>query len=412
MRTILHSDLNAFYASVECLYNPRLNEVPMAVCGDPQARHGIILTKNERAKKYGVKTGEAIWQARQKCPGLVTVPVDMDKYVRYSRLMRDIYADYTDRIEPFGMDEAWLDISGDNGKLVADEIRQRARKELGITASIGVADNKIFAKLGSDMQKPDATTVITPDNFRQKVWPLSVGELLYVGPATLEKLRRRGVFTIGMLATSDAQMLRAALGKPGEMLHAFANGQDRTPVAQMEQTPEMKSIGNSTTAARDIVDDDDAKWVLVMLSEMVGARLRENRFRGSEVQIWVRDCKLFSFERQVRLAQPTDIDAEIVQAAMALFRQHYGWAHPVRSLGVRVGQLSSADDAQQLSLFDDTQREKRRALNHAIDGIRRRYGDASIICGALARGTSAEKGVPLAQPPHKDYKPFETRPQG
>ncbi len=378
MRTILHSDLNAFYASVECLYHPELRGLPVAVCGDPEARHGIVLTKSQQAKQYGVKTGEPIWQAKQKCPGLVIVPPDMHKYHRFSKMMREIYEDYTDRVEPYGLDEAWLDVTGEDGKRVADEIRRRARDELGLTASVGVADNKIFAKLGSDMKKPDATTVITQENYRQKVWPLPAEDLLYVGPATRRQLVKRNLLTIGDLARCDVSILRSALGKGGETLHLFANGWDSSPVARAEDTPPAKSIGNSTTTARDIASDDDAKWTLMMLAEMVGARLRESGVKAREMQIWMRDVDLLSFERQTRLDKPTDLDGEIAAAAIALFRASYGWMRPLRSLGIRMGVLSPAGEVEQVSLFDDPRREKLRALEKSIDKINHRYGEHCV----------------------------------
>lgn len=406
MRTILHSDLNAFYASVECLYRPELRAFPVAVCGDPESRHGIILTKNELAKGFGVRTGEAIWEARAKCPGLRLVAADMDKYVRFSRMMRAIYADYSDQVEPFGMDEAWLDVTGENGKRVADEIRRRAREELGITASVGVADNKIFAKLGSDMQKPDATTVITRENFRQKVWPLPAGDLLYVGPSTRKKLLRYQIQTIGDLAQCDVNVLTLLLGGAGETLYAFANGLDQTPVSRPGNEPPPKSIGNSTTTARDVACEEDALWVLMMLAETVGARMREAGVRGSEIQLWVRDNELLSFDRHAQLPQATDLDREICDAAMALLRAHYGWMRPIRSLGIRVGKLHFADEPEQVSLFENPRREKERAAEQAVDELRRRFGDGCVRRGYLF----CDKA--LAAKPHKEYKPFECVRQG
>lgn len=408
MRTILHSDLNAFYASVECLYEPALRLRPLAVTGDPDARHGIILTKNQLAKGFGVKTGEPIWQAREKCPGLVTVVANMDRYIRFSGLMRGIYADFSDRIEPFGMDECWLDVTGEDGAKVADEIRRRAKSELGLTVSVGVADNKIFAKLGSDMKKPDATTVITPDNFREKVWPLPVEDLLYVGPATLGKLTVRNIRTIGQLANTDAFLLRDLLGVQGDTLHRFANGQDRTPVSRGGEEPPAKSVGNSTTASRDILSNEDAKWVFMMLSELIGQRMREHGFKGREVQIWVRDSEMFSFEKRMNLAKCTDLESEILDAAMKLFCEHYGWIRPVRSLGLRVSKLIYADDPEQLSLFDDPRREKLRRVDQTVDGLRRRFGDGCVRRGFLFQ----EDKQSLCEPINKGYKPFECVRQG
>ena len=253
-RTILHVDLNNFYASVECLYHPELRGKPVAVAGDVAERRGIILAKNMQAKAAGVKTGEAIWQAQQKCPGLVCVPPDYKKYLRFSRLARQIYSDFTDRIESFGIDECWLDLTNStqlfgSGAEVADTIRRRLREELGITGSVGVSFNKIFAKLGSDMKKPDATTIITPENFLDVVWPLPVEELLYVGRSTKTKLNNRAIFTIGDLARRDVKLLKLSLGVWGETLHDFANGLDQAPVALAGEESFVKSVGNSTTDA-------------------------------------------------------------------------------------------------------------------------------------------------------------------
>lgn len=255
VRTILHVDLNNFYASVECLYRPDLRGQPVAVTGEVEQRHGIVLAKNMPAKAAGVKTGEAIWQARAKCPKLVCLPPDYKKYLRFSRLARAIYADYTDKIESFGIDENWLDVTGStlvmgSGAEIADEIRRRVRETLGITASAGVSFNKIFAKLGSDYKKPDATTVITPENFRRIVWPLPVGELLYVGRSTERKLHNRVILTIGDLAGRKVHDLQLLLGVWGETLWNFANGRDESPVARIGAETYVKSVGNSTTTPR------------------------------------------------------------------------------------------------------------------------------------------------------------------
>jgi len=252
-RTILHVDLNNYYASVECLYRPEIRDKPVIVCGDIEARHGIVLAKNYPAKALGVKTGEAIWEAKQKCPGLVAVQADFSKYMRFSKLARKIYADYSDKIEAFGIDENWMDVSGTEkifgtGPEIANTIRQRLRDELGLTGSVGVSWNKIFAKLGSDMKKPDATTIITKENFHQNVWPLPVGELLYVGRATRRKLANRAIFTIGDLANRDINDLKLLLGVWGETLWHFANGLDSAPVRQSGEESIVKSVGNSTTS--------------------------------------------------------------------------------------------------------------------------------------------------------------------
>ena len=288
-RVILHVDANCFYASVECLYHPSIRSKPVAVCGDPEARHGIVLTANYPAKRMGVKVGQAIWQAKQACAGLVTVPPHYDLYVHFSQMMRSMWEEYSDRVEAFGLDENWVDVSGEvkdirQGRLLADTLRERTKKELGISVSIGVADNKVFAKLGSDFKKPDGTTAIYPETFKEKIWPLPAKDLLYVGPATTKKLARVSIFTIGDLARADSGMLKMILGKNGLLLQAFALGLDTSPVMPVTASAAIKSIGNSTTTPHDIRTMDDAKCVYYLLAESVAARLRQHGFRRRILQ--------------------------------------------------------------------------------------------------------------------------------
>ncbi len=385
----MHADLNNFYASVECLHRPGLRDKPVAVGGDPEQRHGIILAKNYPAKKYGIKTGEALWQAKQKCPDLVILKPDFKLYLRFARLARQIYADYTDQIEPFGLDEAWLDVTGSaglfgDGQHIADEIRSRFESELGITGSVGVSWNKIFAKLGSDIKKPDATTVITKADYKEIVWPLPVGDLLYVGSATRRKLEGRAVRTIGDLARLDPAYPRYWLGKMGDVLHAFANGWDDSPVTVMGEEALIKSIGNSTTTPRDLENDEDVKMILCVLCESVAMRLREHGLECSVVEIQVRDRDLFSFIRQKKLSRPTNLASEIHRAAMEIFRNNYRWLKPIRSIGVRGSELSPIGDSVQLSIYvDEEKRKKLERLEAAMDNIRRRYGNLSVNRGLL-----------------------------
>ena len=380
--------MNNFYASVECLHHPELRDKPVVVGGASELRHGIVLAKNQLAKSAGIKTGEVLWQARQKCPGLVCVPPNFSLYLRYSQLARDIYNSYTDRVEPFGLDEAWMDVTGSpvgDGEAVAQQIRQRIKHELGITVSIGVSYNKVFAKLGSDMKKPDAVTVIDQDNYRQKVWPLPVGDLLYVGPATQEKLYLRSILTIGDLANTDDELLRSSIGKAGPLLGMFARGQDTSPVAHyVGEEALIKSIGNSTTTPRDLACDDDAKIVIYVMAESVAARLREHGMRCGTVSISVRDNELLTYEKQLKLKCPTYITEEIAAAAFQLFRASYRWAKPIRSLGVRGADLVSATIPRQLDLFGDEEaRLRKERLDKAVDDVRRRFGNASILRAAL-----------------------------
>ena len=383
-RIILHSDCNCFYASVEMLYHPELSGKPLAVGGDPLARHGIVLTANYIAKKRGVKTGMALWQAKNACPDVIFVPPRMDLFFRFSRLARQIYLEYTDQVESFGCDEAWLAVEGSraikgDGMEIAREINRRIKHELGITVSIGVSWNKIFAKLGSDYKKPDAITEITRENYRSIVWPLKASDLLYVGRSTERKLARFGIKTIGDLANTDPGFLQSQLGKMGLVLHGFANGLDSSPVTKDGYLAPIKFIGNSTTTPRDLMNDTDVKIILMALSESVSARLRKNGFIAGVVEISVRDNGLFSFTRQVKLRRPTNITNEIMQAAYGLFREHYNWEHPIRSLGVRGSSLVADTAPIQMDLFtDENRRLKMEKLDRMTDEIRSRFGYFSI----------------------------------
>lgn len=384
MRTILHCDLNNFYASVECLYHPEIRGKPVAVCGDPELRHGIVLAKNNQAKARGVKTGDAIWQAKQKCPGLVCVPPHYSRYLQYSRQAREIYGEYTDRVEAFGLDECWLDLTGcehlvGEGEAVAEELRRRIREELGVTASVGVSFCKVFAKLGSDMKKPDATTVISKDRFREAVWPLPVGDLLYVGRATERRLERYGIHTIGQLAQVEYDFITERLGKMGAVIWGWANGYDSAPVRALEQEEAIKSIGNSTTAPRDLTCEEEVRITLWALCESVAYRLRQHRLLCGTVQVHLRMNNLLSFERQVKLAEPTCLAEDIMEAAMGLYRRNKP-REPLRSIGVRGCQLTPLE-CQQLSLFD--RRPERLRLEHTVDGLRERFGNKSVQRGLM-----------------------------
>jgi DNA polymerase-4 len=384
-RTIFHIDMNSCYASIECLHRPELRDKPVAVGGDVEKRRGIILAKNEHAKKYNIKTGEVLWQAKQKCPELVILPPRFDLYIRFSRLAREIYAEYSNQVESFGIDEAWVDVTGTQklmelgGEELAHEIRNRIKFELGVTVSIGVSFNKIFAKLGSDYKKPDAVTVFTRKNFREIIWPLPASDLLYVGPATKRKLKGYGIVTIGQIAQTPPETLQKWFGKWGLVLSSFANGLDTSPVARTGEDALIKSVGNSTTAPRDLVDEEDASIIFWMLAESVAERLREGGFMCRTVQISLRDNELFSFERQVRLPTPTFLASELHAAAMRLLRAHYNWRRPLRSIGIRGTDLVPATTPVQLNMFENPERQIRRArLEMAMDDIRRRFGHYAI----------------------------------
>lgn len=388
-RVILHSDCNCFYASVEMLHRPECRHVPMAVGGDPEARHGIVLTANYIAKRYGVKTGMALWQARQVCPDIVFVPPRMDLYLRFSRMAHEIYADYTDLQEPYGIDECWLDVTSScslkgDGLSIAQEISNRMKAELGITVSIGVSYNKIFAKLGSDYKKPDAITTMGKEEYQTKAWNLPVSDLLYVGKSTNKKLRTLGIQTIGDLAKSDEKTIRSHLGKMGSVLIAFANGWDDSPVRKENTDVPIKSIGNSTTTPRDLENNQDVKIIIYTLAESVAARLRENGFKCRTVEITVRDNELYHFSRQKKVENVTNITSEIANAAFELFRDNFSWKHPIRSLGVRGCDLVTDDYSEQLSLFYDYEyRQKQMKVDRAVDNIRSRFGYYSIQRGLM-----------------------------
>ena len=383
-RSILHVDMNACYASIECLYDPSIRDKPVAVGGDAEARHGIILAKNQIAKKYGVSTGEALWQAKQKCPQLVIIKPHYDRYLRFSALARQIYNSYTDQVESFGLDECWLDVSGSvhlfgDATVIAEEIRERVKRELGITVSVGVSYNKVFAKLGSDLKKPDAVSVLTRENYRDKVWPLPASDLLYVGRATTRKLYNHGIETIGQLANTDPELLQAWFGKVGMILYWFANGLDNSPVMAVGDETIIKSIGNSTTTPRDLMNELDAKIVFYMLAESVAERMRDHGFLAKTVQISVRDNGLFWYQKQMKLSEPTCLASELCDTAMELLRISYRWQNPLRSIGIRGCDLIPATTPKQLKLFEDeAEREKLEQLERTVDDIRRRFGHYAI----------------------------------
>jgi len=386
VRVILHSDLNAFYANVECLYRPELKNVPLAVCGDPAKRQGIILAKNEPAKQMGVTTGEAVWQALSKCPELKLVPPRGRLYIRYSQLVRDIYKDYTPYIESYGIDECWLDVTGHkrDGVTIAEELRQRVKSEIGLTVSIGISFNKIFAKLGSDLKKPDAICEIRADNFQDLVWPLPVRSLLFVGRQTERKLAGMNVFTIGDLVRLGSDFLQLRLGKRGLTLWQSAMGLNQDPVSEVGTYPPVKSVGNSMTAIRNLHTDAEVKLVFTRLADEVAARLREQKLYCSTVQISLRDRDLFSWERQSKLTRPTQCSVKILQEAMSLYRKDNYHGRPLRSLGVRGTDLCRSECGQQLSYLPDIQREERwLKLERTVDSLRSRYGDESILRGVL-----------------------------
>lgn len=379
MRTILHSDLNNFYASVESLFHPEYAGCPLVVCGRVEDRHGIVLAKNMIAKKAGVKTGMVLFEAKKLCPNLVCIEAHHDLYLKYSRAVRKIYLEYTDQVEPFGIDEAWLDVThsnacGGDGYKIAEEIRKRVKEEIGLTVSIGVSFNKVFAKLGSDMKKPDAVTVISKDNFKNKVWGLPASDLLYVGKATKDKLEKLNIHTIGELATFSKPILTSKLGKWGEVLLSYARGQDVDPVRKYDEFEELKSIGNSITYYRDIKTDDDVYSLLILLSESVCARMKHAGFKCARtLSLVVTNDKLETTVRMTKATTPMSLSTEMAQTAFDLFKKTFSWSTAlVRMLGITVSDFT---EHKQLALFEDEKKkDKLVKLENVIEQMREKYG--------------------------------------
>lgn len=398
-RYILHCDCNGFFASVELLSYPELKDKPVAVGGDSESRHGIVLAKNEAAKKYGVKTAETLWQARNKCPDLVVLPPHHNLYTKYSKIINEIYTQYTDLVEPFGIDESWLDVTNtyklfaDSPKQLADDIRERIKKETGLTISVGVSFNKIFAKLGSDYKKPDATTVINTENYREIVWPLPVQDMIYVGKSTQKALNEMGIYTIGQLADIPQISLEERFGKHGTDLFKYANGLDDSPVNSYYAEREVKSIGSGNTFSHNLDTLDEIKPAILSLCEDVGMRLRKHNLYANGVQIAIRYPDFYTFTRQMQV-QSTDITKEIYAAALKLFLTHRNTKIQVRALTVTAIDLEKERRVEQLSLFEtatDSKREKNEKLQHTIDLIRGKYGVNSVQNATILTSDTAKK---------------------
>ena len=383
-RIIIHSDMNSCYASIECSLNPELNGKPVAVGGRKEDRHGIILAKNEEAKKYGVKTGEVIWQAQRKCPELVIVPPHFDIYMKYSRLASQIYSDYSDRIEPMGLDEVWCDLTGyaktyEEAKAIADEIRSRFKDELGITVSIGISFNKIFAKLCSDLAGRDEVYTVTPDSFKEKLWKLPVSSMLGIGRKTAVQLKNYCINTIGDLAASDSEWLRSVFGVCGIDMYRNANGLDMSPVAKYGEYPEVKSVGHGVTCKEDLTDNDQVWRVFLSLSQLVAKKLKSEKMIASGVQISVRDNQLVTRQFQCEMSISTRSAFEIATAAFSLFEKQYTWRNNVRALSVRAINLEDEDTPLQLDLYNDYRKHDRQMkIEDTVLDLRRRFGENAI----------------------------------
>ncbi len=381
-RVILHSDLNNFFASVECLHNPAIRNKPVIVCGRTEERHGIVLAKNNIAKGMGIVTGEPINQAKMKCREAVEVHPDYHRYEDYSRMASQIYSDYSDRVENFGIDECWIDLSGglQSGEAAANDIRRRMKKETGLTVSVGVSFNKIFAKLGSDMKKPDAVTVISRDNFREKVWRLPAADLFGVGRVTDAKLKKMCIHTIGDIAQTRPSYLKSRLGKAGEYLWAYANGYDTSPVSYYGSSVPLKSISNGITPPADLVNSDDVKRLIYYLTEEVGSRLREQKAVCSTVAVDFRFTDLSHIQRQSRLNTATNSTAAIAEKAYEIYLRAFPEHRSFRSLTVRVTELFPQNEFfVQTDLFGVSSAEiKKEKLDMTIDQLRSRFGSNCI----------------------------------
>ena len=390
-RTILHCDCNSYFASVECIDRPELKNVPMAVCGDPESRHGIILAKNELAKRYGIKTAETIWQAKKKCPNLTLVVPHHHLYSEYSERINEIYEQYTDLVEPFSIDESWLDVTGTTykfgtGQEIADKLRRRIREEIGVTISVGVSYNKVFAKLGSDYKKPDATTVITRENFQKILWPLPAADMLFVGSASAERLASMGIETIGAIAQSGREQMKTILGRSGETIWDYAMGLDASPVKSRYDEEAPKSVGNSITFPHDLQGRQEICAGLLTLCDQVGSRLRKHGLYCSTVQIQIKDPFLRTISRQQKLSAPTNVTKVIYDAAVAIAEKSWTMSAPVRLLSVTGTSLTDRC-AEQMTLIDDTTDEKLKSakLDRAMDSIRSRFGKNAISYGRLMK---------------------------
>lgn len=388
-RVILHSDLNCFYASVEMMLNPNLRGKAIAVCGSTESRHGIVLAKSELAKKKGVKTGMVNWEARQRCPEIIMVPPQYDEYLKYSKLTKSIYERYTNLVEGYGMDECWCDVTGSqavfgDGQTIAEEIRRTVKAELGLTVSIGVSYNKVFAKLGSDLKKPDAITCISADDFREIIWPLPASDLLYVGHATTRKFANYGIHTIGEIANQSQDFLKRLLGVNGLALWCYANGLDTSRVMPGDFESPVKSIGHGITCSADLEDDEEVWKVMLELSQDIGHRLRLHNLSARGVQITMRDNDLLFKQYQAPLYTQTQSPMEIARKARRLFEANYCWQSKVRAVTVRAINLIPADTPYQTSIFEDAvKRERREKLDAAVDDIRNRYGKHAIFSACL-----------------------------
>ena len=404
-RVILHCDMNSFFASVELLEHPELADKPVAVCGDPDSRHGIILAKNEAAKKFGIKTAETIWQAKKKCPKLVFLPPHMNKYKQFSYELNKIYQRYTDLVEPFSIDESWMDVTASrnlfgSGKHIADEIRETVKRELGLTLSAGVSFNKVFAKMGSEYKKPDATTEITRDNYKELLWPLDASELFFVGKASAQKLKTLGIKTIGDIAASSPEALSAILGKQGRVMWEHANGIDDSPVMHYSHREKIKSVGNGSTFKRNITTENDVKIAVTALSDTVTSRLRKYNMKAGGIKVDLKNPDFKVISKQKQLFVPSNLSSDFVKTSMEIIHSIWREGQPIRLITITGIYLTDEEESTQLSLFggDESSRIKGEALDHTMDMVREKYGLSSI---GFASVLDNDLGVGTHNSPHE-----------
>lgn len=398
-RVILHCDLNNFYASVACIKHPEYKDKPVAVCGAQEDRHGIVLAKNMLAKAYGITTGEPTVKARQKCPELVVLMTDFPEYIRYSRLVRNIYERYTDQVEPFGMDECWLDVTGSvrlfgSGEVIAHRIREQVKQELGLTISVGVSFNKVFAKLGSDMKKPDAVTCLPRESMKQVIWPLPVTEMLGVGRSTGRRLRLVGIETIGDLAGTPEKTLQAMFGVGGSTLWRYANGLDREAVMHKDYIPPIKSVGRGITCVADLENSQECRLVLLALAQPIGRVLRRENLAAGGVAIEIKDNSLVTTSVQCRLTVPAQDSLVLARTAFSMLCMRYPWHRPVRALSIRAIDLMPEAAPTQYDLFAPAETALRRyAVEDTCDRICDRYGNGAIHPASLLAETKLPDGI-------------------
>lgn len=410
-RVILHVDLNNFYASVECIGHDEFKDVPLAVCGSESERHGIVLAKNNIAKALGVKTGDVIWQAKTKARNLVVVKPHYEKYSYYSKAVREIYYRYTDRIETFGLDECWLDVTASqklfgDGETIANLIREEVKNSTSLTVSVGVSFTKVFAKLGSDLKKPDAVTVLSRQNYKKIVWPLPVGEMLNIGKKTQKSLYNLNITTIGELANADLGMLTAHFGVIGERMKNDAGGIECGEVLKIDDHTPVKSVGNGTTTRQDMKTNEDVRTVLYFLAETVATRLRKYGFCALGISLCIKDCNLISFSRQKLINAPTNSAKEIARHAYDIFCASYNFMTrpPVRAVTIQTYNLVTEDSNFQTSLFDvQKNNDKEEHLGDKIDEIRLKFGLLSITKASFIQSDF----ITFQSDDDNDYIPFQ-----